>query len=275
MAGSVDLTAIPWPGGKSAKTKQPYPTGRWIASMLPPDTNVTYIEPFAGMLGVLLQRPRSSSEIVNDLDSRLVNWWRCVRDETEELQRLIALTPNSREEYNRACAAIETQPAEGVQSALDFTIVVLQSIMQSPNPVGWLTRYISRRVDWRNGLDGRLLALRDRLAYVAIENRDACDLLDRVASVPNALICADPPYPSAEDSALYAKPVDIDRLTASLSAQQGRVAVSGYGDEWDHLGWERHEHKTITNTGGSTKGTLKRERVEVLWTNYPVEWRLL
>ena len=267
------LAAMPWAGSKSFKTKQQYPTGSWVASMLPPDTNVTYIEPFAGMLGVLLQRPRSGTEIVNDLDSRLVNWWRCVRDDTAELQRLIALTPNSREEYLRARTAIAEHPAEGTQAALDFTIVVLQSMMQVPSErVGFLTRYTPRFGDWRGGLDDRLLALRDRLANVVIENRDACELLGRVADRTDTLIYADPPYPSV--AALYPEKVDFGNLADALLAQRGRVAVSGYGDEWDHLGWERHEHNTITTTGGKAQGST-RSRVEVLWTNYPSEWRLL
>ena len=37
-------------------------TGRWITSLLPQRAGVLYCEPFAGMLGVLLQRPPSKSE---------------------------------------------------------------------------------------------------------------------------------------------------------------------------------------------------------------------
>ena len=60
------------------------------------------------------------------------------------------------------------------------------------------------------------------------------------------MIYADPPYPTAAAAHLYARTVDFDRLAETLLAQQGKVAVSGYGDEWDSLGWERHEHHTIT-----------------------------
>ena len=52
-------------------------TGEWIASLLPNEyEEITYIEPFGGMFGVGLNRPKSAVEIYNDLNGRAVNWWR-------------------------------------------------------------------------------------------------------------------------------------------------------------------------------------------------------
>ena len=61
------LSALRYYGGKNAQHR----TGRWIASMLPYDKG--YVEPFAGMLGVLLQRRRSAAEMVNDADGNLID----------------------------------------------------------------------------------------------------------------------------------------------------------------------------------------------------------
>ena len=47
---------------------------------------------------------------------------------------------------------------------------------------------------------------------------------------------------------MYRHPqVDVDCLTDLLWAQAGRVAISGVGDNWDHLGaqWQRHERVTV------------------------------
>ena len=78
------VRALGWVGGKSAFGA--HKTGKWIADQLPPvGTTYTYVEPFSGMLGVLLQRPRHRREIVNDLDGDLINWWRAVRDYPREL----------------------------------------------------------------------------------------------------------------------------------------------------------------------------------------------
>src|SRR5215472_11890453 len=64
-----------------------------IVALMPP--HVTYVEPFAGGLAVLFARePEDNSlwlsphrdhagvsEIVNDLDARLINFWRVLRNE--------------------------------------------------------------------------------------------------------------------------------------------------------------------------------------------------
>lgn len=71
------LSALYWPGGKSGNGAG---VGRWIADQLPWRYSSCYVEPFAGMLGVLLQRKPVQTEIVNDSDERVVNWWRVVRD---------------------------------------------------------------------------------------------------------------------------------------------------------------------------------------------------
>ena len=259
------LTALPWIGGKSDGPGNQQRTGAWIASLLPPaEPYQTYIEPFAGMLGVLLQRAPAAREIVNDLDGRVINWWRAVRDEPDELARLIALTPNSRAEYEAARARL-ADGGEGVRAALDFTIAVRQGMATTIAPTGWKARYkAGSHPSWRGGVDSRLALLADRMRDVVLESRDACDLLDRTARVDQAVIYADPPYPTAARN-LYSEDVDFSRLAAALHAQQGRVAVSGYGAEWDHLGWLRHE-RAVHCVGLNTHKA--EPRTEVLWTNY-------
>ena len=68
-------------GGKNPNWK--YGTGSWIAEMLPYER--LYVEPFAGMLGILLQRKKSPMEVVNDLDGLIYSYWKCVRDYPNEL----------------------------------------------------------------------------------------------------------------------------------------------------------------------------------------------
>jgi DNA adenine methylase len=76
-----------------------------IAALLP--DHLHYVEPFAGSLAVLLAKPRSRMETVNDLDGALINFWRVLRDRPLELARVCALTPHSRAEWE-ACADLDT-----------------------------------------------------------------------------------------------------------------------------------------------------------------------
>lgn len=72
----------------------------WICEYIP--KHDVYLEPFAGSLAVLFNKPKSHIETVNDLDGEVVNFFRIVRDRESELRRAIELTPFSRSEYEAA-----------------------------------------------------------------------------------------------------------------------------------------------------------------------------
>ena len=264
---SEPLTAMPYMGGKS--TGRNDGNGEWIASLLPPVApGMVYAEPFAGMLGILLQRPPAPNEIVNDLDGRVINWWRCVRDEPDEFARLVALTPHSRSVYEAAERRIADDPSRtGMTAALDFTIVLLQSLRRGNESGTWGRRQDGKfNGEWSAGLEDRIAALSRRLRRVQFECGDAVPLIRQIGALPHAVYC-DPPYADVQD---YAANVDGDALREALSRAQARVAVSGYGGEWDSLGWrkEAREAQAMRPRSGN------RWR-EALWMNYEPEHRLL
>src|SRR6185312_12415259 len=74
--------------------------GPWIISHFP--DHEIYVEPFGGGASVLLQKPRSKREIINDIDLEIVNLYRVMRNAWPELERLLKLTPHSRVEYQDA-----------------------------------------------------------------------------------------------------------------------------------------------------------------------------
>lgn len=79
----------------------------WICEYIP--RHDVYLEPFAGSLAVLFNKPRSHIETVNDLDGEVVNFFRIVRDRESELRRAIELTPFSRGEYEAAYGQTEDE----------------------------------------------------------------------------------------------------------------------------------------------------------------------
>jgi DNA adenine methylase len=82
---------VSWPGGKR----------RLVDHILPfIKPHKCYCEPFAGGLAVLLAKPRSGLEVINDLNGDLVAFYRCVKYHREELLTEMDFVLNSREEFN-------------------------------------------------------------------------------------------------------------------------------------------------------------------------------
>ena len=257
----MTLRSLSYTGGKSPLS--PRRTGKWIASLLPPAD--LYAEPFFGMGGVLLARPKAVVEIVNDLDDRVYNWWTVVRDSPCELQRLIALTPKARRTHEWAMAAMDDPAESPIRRALAFTFVC-QTALATQGSFA-LSYDSGRERGWRANLDASLVALAERMRNVQLEHGDACALLERLAIEEGGVVYCDPPYADTVGyNGAYRHVDDRERLTAALLAQRSACAVSGYGTEWDHLGWERHEYRTYVSVGASATSS---PRTEVLWTSFP------
>ena len=80
-----------------------------------------------------------------------------------------------------------------------------------------------------------------------------------------------PPYPTATTTPYLHSEVDKGALTDALTRQRGFVAVSGYGDEWEHLGWRR---EVMLSNRTNIKGARGEARTEVLWLNREPPQRL-
>ena len=259
MASTASVRPLPWYGGK-AKGR-----GAWIASLLPWEYESLYVEPFCGMANVWAQRAPVKIEILNDLNDRIVNWWRVCRDHWNEIGHLVEATPVSRKEHQWGRENLDNP--DPVRRALAFYIVVQQGVISSDVKTGWAATY-SRGVAglWNNE---RVAAIAGRLRKVQLECIDAVILLGKCRDLDYSVVYADPPYVTAETSP-YRYLVDVDALSKELLLQRGRVAISGYANEWNHLRWERHERKDVFHGVGKVdrKHAESGTRTEVLWTNY-------
>lgn len=79
-----------------------YPGSKWSLADLIIDNmpkHKSYLEPFCGSCAVFMNKQKATLETINDLDGRLVNLFKAMRDNPEKLQYLIMHTLYSREEY--------------------------------------------------------------------------------------------------------------------------------------------------------------------------------
>ena len=245
--------------------------GRWISSILGFNAQNSYVEPFAGMLGVLLCRPAVKVELVNDTNSDLVNWWQCVRDRPDELAQLVACTPWSHEEFNTARRDVLSGTIDDpLRHAMAFHVVIEQSMTHGAHS-GWSVTCSSKVGSRARWTGEEFFPLAHRLRDVQIENRCALEILDRMAREKNTTIYCDPPYRSSDTSPYGKVDINWNDLADLLQCQMGQVAISGYGDEWDCLGWRRFEKHTQHRPIGkhaSRPGATASDRTEVLWINF-------
>ena len=265
---------LKWHGGK-------HYLARRIVALMPP--HVHYVEPFAGGLAVLLAKdPEGVSEVVNDLDGDLSNFWKVVKDEAAfaRLRRLAEATPFSRVEWEQAGRAL-ARPADPERPdpdhAFAFFVRCRQSLAGRMTTFAPLSKARTRRgmneqvSAWIGAVEG-LPAVHARLRRVYVESVPAADLIRREDS-PGTLFYMDPPYLPSTRAAPDAYRCEMtvaghEELLALVRTLRGKVMLSGYASglyDAALTGWTRHEFDLPNHAAG---GAGKRRMTEVLWCNF-------
>jgi DNA adenine methylase len=249
-----------------------------IAAALPAHSH--YVEPFAGSLAVLLAKPPSRMETVNDLDGALVNFWRVLRDQPAELARTCALTPHGRAEFEQ-CAKLDE--GDDLERARRVWCRLTQGRAGRLVRMGW-RHYVdpgATGTAFPSYLDGyidRMATAAERLHHVTLECRPALELIERYGAHEDVLLYVDPPYlgsTRANDRSYRHELMTDDEhrgLADALHACRASVVLSGYAsDLYDQDLYPDWHRVTFTAGTGQTSGGQSgwSNRVEVLWSNRP------
>jgi DNA adenine methylase len=230
----------------------------WIIGFFPP--HVHYVEPFCGGASVLFRKYPSVIETINDLDGRIVNFFRVLRERPDELIAAIELTPYAREELIIANGPMPDDPVEAARRYYVLACMAFGGVQM--RGTGW--RYItnshgrSSRVvrEWRDVHKLELAV--NRLRQVQIEHDDALAVISRF-DTPATLFFVDPPYVHStrtEARLRYAHEMDDAahcQLAGVLNAVRGMVVLSGYRSAlYDELfaDWKRIDKQVTTNGNG-------------------------
>ncbi|MFA6605105.1 MAG: DNA adenine methylase [Patescibacteria group bacterium] len=230
-----------------------------LVALMPPHR--VYVEVFGGSAAVLFKKPRSAVEVYNDLDRSVATFFRVLRDQPDELHRVLLLTPYSREEQELSMVAA----VDDLEVARRFFVRCWQtrggyhgstggSAWQN-NQSGW-TSQIQQYVKATDVLPN----FARRLRGVMVEHADYRQILDAYDS-PETLFYVDPPYPfSARRGWGTSYPCDLrtdeehaDLLDRCL-ALRGAVMVSGYSHQvYDQrlTGWARHVFRARNMRGNA------------------------
>ncbi|MBN1487412.1 MAG: DNA adenine methylase [Anaerolineae bacterium] len=269
--------AFGWYGGK-------YSHLNWLLPLLPYTKH--YCEPFGGSAAVLINREPSPVETYNDIDGEVVNFFKVLREQKEELLEAIGLTPFSREELRIAvdCNLGDLSELERARRFFVRARQVRTGLAQTASEGRWAHCKLTSRAGmagavsrWLGSVDG-LSEIAQRLLRVQIENAPAIEVIQRYDS-PETLFYCDPPYihESRSDTNAYAYEMTDDghyELAEVLHNVDGKVALSGYHSElmselygdWEYIEAPvKKAHSTNTGIDNS-----KHNRTEVLWVNYNV-----
>jgi DNA adenine methylase len=234
-----------------------------------------YVEACAGSLAVLLAKKRVQAETVNDLDARLQTFWRMLRDQPVELERVCSLTPHSRAE--RLTAQEFPDGLDDLEVARRVYVALTQGRHGSLNRTGWRHDVTPDSHPYPVRLQrfaGRLAPVAARLASVSLECRPAVEIIEAYGRGRGNLLYVDPPYQldaRARNYALEMSDAGHRELAEACLSADATVVVSGYPDGvWDSAlaDWHRYELAAVTRQGKAEYGSA---RTEVLWSNRPLK----
>lgn len=203
-------------GGKSRLATQ-------IIKEIPPD-HTCYVEPFCGACWVLFAKDPSKAEVINDLDSDLIIFWRVIQIHLEEFKRYYQFAVTSREIF-------ELQKRTDPENLTDIQKAARYFYLQKLGFGGKTTgRTFGTSATGKSRLnlmsmDDHLLEVHWRFKQLTIEHLSAIDCIRRYDR-KETLFYIDPPY---YDTAGYAVPFghqDYLDLVEVLSSIKGRFILS-------------------------------------------------
>jgi DNA adenine methylase len=247
---------------------------KWIIEHLP--QHRIYVEPFGGAGAVLLQKPRSHTEVYNDLWDDIVGVFRVLRDPKKAalLRQQCELTPFSRTEMLLSAEPIDDEIESARRIIFRSFSGFGSASANSLHKTGF--RSNSRQsgsppaIDWQNWPE-HIESFTVRLQGVVIECRPALELIPQHDNA-ETLFYLDPPYVHStrgmrrRNAAYRHEMTDSDHrdLAAVLYKIEGMAILSGYRCElYDELyrSWRRFDRRSFAD--GATK------RIESIWLNEP------
>ncbi|KPK39263.1 MAG: adenine methyltransferase [Phycisphaerae bacterium SG8_4] len=275
---------LKWHGGKSYLAD-------WIIDLMP--RHLHYVEPFGGGLAVLLAKnpfderhqwseksfEKGISEVVNDLNRELMNFWKVLQDEESfgRFRRIVEATPFSQPQWHDAGTRMMPRHESDIEAAVAFFVRCRQSRAGGFKSFATLSRNRTRRrmneqaSAWLNCIEG-LADVHDRLKRVVVLCEDALKVITQQDG-ERTLFYLDPPYVhntrSTTDAYQYEMHDSVhSELLSTIRQCRGRVMLSGYPNELYDLtlgDWNRHDRK-IDNKVSSAAS--KRVMTESLWCNF-------
>lgn len=288
--GKAENQYIIFFGYYGAKNKHTY-----LKNTLPliPDHKI-YGEPYAGSLGVLLNKARAEEEYVSDGDEDIAFLHSVMADKekgailTERLKKIDV----DKEEFEKIkhLAFMGYPNMDDVERA----VCVFKTLKFSYNSCREYFRGVDKEV-YQNWINKNIDRVHERMQGVHVAHENSMDVIERFKQNEDCFLFLDPPYCSwlrsegADD--VYTVEADLeDQLmllnSVTTSDVKAKIMICGYysgdgeNDYYDSVllknGWIRVKIAELTKTAANVRedGT-KPKGTEYVWINYEPENNIL
>lgn len=234
-----------------------------------------YTEAFFGGGAIFFSKEPSESEIINDTNNMVINFYEVVRNDFDRLKSKIESTLFSRASYTVA-HTIYRMPHlfNKLQQAWSFYIATNMGF--SCKIGSWGYDKYGKRV--KTFLNKKMLfneAIFKRLENTQIENNNACTVISS-RDTADSFHYVDPPYIDSNQGHYDGYTLaDYTRLLNTLSAIQGKFLLSSYPSEIldEYIkknGWYTKSFEKPLSAKKAEAGKKRSRKIEVLTANYPI-----
>jgi DNA adenine methylase len=244
-----------------------------IISLLPPHR--LYCEPFAGGAAIFFTKPPSTIEILNDMNTEIVNFYDVLKQDFDALYAEVQISLHSRK-LHRHAQIIYANPDmfDRIKRAWAVWVLASTSFGSSLDDIWAYDTKGKRSKMLRNKRDGFTKQFSNRLKNTRIECYDAVKVIQDNDSA-DSLFYIDPPYVGADQGHYTGyKQSHFDGLLDMLADIEGKFLLSSYPNE--HLAefvkqneWYQLEIKMNNSTSSAILGYFN-PKIEVLTANYPI-----
>jgi DNA adenine methylase len=234
-----------------------------------------YTEAFFGGGAIFFAKKPSESEVINDINNMVVNFYKVAQNDFEKLKTKVRATPFSRAAYTVAWAIYRMPHLfNELQQAWAFYVATNMGFACKIGSWGY-DKYGKRMKAFRNRKMRFDETIKERLGSVQIESNDAITVINSY-DAPDAFHYVDPPYFNS-DMGHYNSYTEQDYITLlnTLAGIKGKFLLSSYPSNIldtyiKNYGWHT---KRITKTLSAPRGTAgqtRKKKIEVLTANYPL-----
>ena len=234
-----------------------------------------YTEVFFGGGAVFFAKEKAESEIINDTNNMVVNFFEVVKTDFDKLKMKIEMTLFSRASYSVAHMIYKMPHLfDKIQQAWSFYIATNMGFSCQIGSWGY-DKYSKRVKAFQNK---KLLFNQEmykRLENAQIENNDACKvILSR--DTEDAFHYCDPPYIDSNQGHYggYSES-DYKKLLDTLEKVKGKFLLSSYPSEIlskysKKYGWYTKTFDKPLSAKKAVVGKSRDRKIEVLTANYPI-----